>query len=68
VGERLSYAGAYPVIDEVYGDEVYGGVEADKESDLSYDQHRRNAVKSRRHELKKRLIEPYEQQAGSFGQ
>jgi hypothetical protein len=59
VPKGLPFGGSYAIIDEVYGDEVRVGDAVYKETDLSNDQQRRKAVKSRRHKLRKRLVEPY---------
>ena len=48
VGEKLSFGEAYDIVDDVYG------------GDLTDDEKRRRLIGSRRHRLKKRLIEPHQ--------
>ena len=51
VAHTLASREAYDVIDDIYGE------------DLTDDRKRRKLVASRRHKLRKRLIEPYESKA-----
>ena len=50
----LPNGGIYDIVDEVYG-----------ESDLDLDQPRRSIIKSRRHKLRGRLVEPYMSNTGT---